>query len=317
MRSRITFCRYHASLLSLGLLVHRTDSQLPSPEPRRAAVALIIRVVPSPSYPLPPKPSHPLTLPELFEQDWVNAPGARPELLFLRRGRVQNGNPSPHGSPPAGRKRKRQSSEQHVAFPGGRMEEGDEEVYIRVCILSHSRLVLGTDEPPGSDAPNLGGNRPRPRRETLSLHTPARQQRNHYLAGQAAPHGSLPFVFLQLVSEHLVGFPSEITLHWTAPANLVARRPTPSRLTPKHPIVRNAIRLLLGSMMFDAVVLNADDTVWFGSSKRRRTAGLAELLDTSGATRLKGPAHNGRELRLWGLTFGMTLDLVGHHLGVS
>src|SRR5258707_15877867 len=72
-----------------------------------------------------------------------------------------------------------------------------------------------------------------------------------------------------------------------------------------------------GSMMFDAVVLNADDTVWFGSSKRRRTAGLAELLDTSGATRLKGPAHNGRELRLWGLTFGMTLDLVRHHLGVS
>jgi hypothetical protein len=64
-----------------------------------------------------------------------------------------------------------------------------------------------------------------------------------------------PFVFLQLVPDKQpVDPPPETTLHWTPLANLVARRPTwstvtvdiSSRLAPKHPIVRNAIRLLAG-----------------------------------------------------------------------
>lgn len=121
---------YALQLLSLDIRPPVTGpphlTQPLSSEPRRAAVALIIRVVPPPGYPMPPKPSHPLTLPEFFELDWVNAPGARPELLFLRRGRAQNGCGSPPDSPTMDRKRKRLASEQHVAFPGGRMEEGDE-----------------------------------------------------------------------------------------------------------------------------------------------------------------------------------------------
>ena len=129
-----------------------------------------------------------------------------------------------------------------------------------------------------------------------------------------------PFVFLQLVpDEQPVDPPPETTLHWTPLANLVARRPTwstvtvdiSSRLAPKHPIVRSAIRLLLGSMKFDAIVLNV---LRFGWDKRRRTAGLDwGFLDEPDAKRLKGPAHEDEEeLRLWGLTLGMTLDLVGH-----
>jgi hypothetical protein len=117
-----------------------------SSEPRRAAVALIIRVVPPPGYPTSTEPSHPLSLPEFFEQDWVNAPGARPELLFLRRGRAQSGSGSPPGSPTMDRKRKRLPSEQHVAFPGGRMEEGDEgSLYTGPCSFTLSHLVLSTD----------------------------------------------------------------------------------------------------------------------------------------------------------------------------
>jgi hypothetical protein len=132
-----------------------------------------------------------------------------------------------------------------------------------------------------------------------------------------------PFVFLQLVPDkQVVDPPPDTTLHWTPLANLVARRPTwstvtvdiSSRLAPKHPIVRNAIRLLLGSMKFDAIVLNTDDALRFGWSTRRRTAGLDwGFLDEPNATRLQAPTHDGEdELRLWGLTLGMTLDFVGH-----
>lgn len=89
-------------------------------EPRRAAVALLIRVVPAPTAKLPDPSSTPPTLTEFFEQDWVKDPKSRPEILFLHRkadsadsaslaqGRVRNGR------------------EAHAAFPGGRTEADDE-----------------------------------------------------------------------------------------------------------------------------------------------------------------------------------------------
>lgn len=44
------------------------------------------------------------------------------------------------------RKRKRLPSEQHVAFPGGRMEEGDEgSLYTGPYAFKLSHLVLSTD----------------------------------------------------------------------------------------------------------------------------------------------------------------------------
>ena len=84
-----------------------------------------------------PRPSHPLTLPEFFELDWVNAHGARLELLFLRRGRAQNGRGSPPGSLTMDHKRKRLSSEQHVAFPAGEWKRVMKEACIPVRVLSH------------------------------------------------------------------------------------------------------------------------------------------------------------------------------------
>jgi hypothetical protein len=102
-------------------------------EPRRAAVALILRVVPPPNYFVPEQtstPSKPPSIQEFFELDWVNAPGARAEILYLRRMKgdtdrvVANGNGKPHEN---GMKRKRRDTESHVAFPGGRMEDGDED----------------------------------------------------------------------------------------------------------------------------------------------------------------------------------------------
>lgn len=132
-----------------------------------------------------------------------------------------------------------------------------------------------------------------------------------------------PFVFLQLVPESQVADPPPgTTLHWTPLSTLVTTRPTwstvtvdiSSRLAPRHALTRSIIRLLLGKMTFDAIVLNDDESVnknW--AIKRRRTAGLDwGLLDGPEQTRKRVEGTEEEELRLWGLTLGMTLDLVAH-----
>lgn len=83
-------------------------------EPRRAAVALIIRVVPPPNFPLPPKPTPPPSLSEFFDLDWVKHPSARPEILFVRRQKPDRADIN------------ESIRDAHVAFPGGRSEQGDE-----------------------------------------------------------------------------------------------------------------------------------------------------------------------------------------------
>ena len=104
-------------------------------EPRRAAVALVLRIVPPANHPLPPAsdgPPQPISIQDFFELDWVNAPGARPELLYLRRKKGESSNHSNGASNGAanGKPRvepKKTTTESHVAFPGGRMEDGDED----------------------------------------------------------------------------------------------------------------------------------------------------------------------------------------------
>lgn len=104
-------------------------------EPRRAAVALIIRVVPPPNYPLPPTPSgdSKLSLPEFFAQDWVSHPYAEPEILFLHR---ENAAASPAVDPNA-------SSDAAVAFPGGRTEADDEDGLFTA--MRHTWEEIGID----------------------------------------------------------------------------------------------------------------------------------------------------------------------------
>ena len=92
----------------------------PPTQPRRAAVALVIRVSPPRNFPqIPPRQAQP-SLQEFFQLDWVNAPGAVAEILFLKRE-----NPGEDAAVIANN-RVNGSSEAHVAFPGGRTEEGDE-----------------------------------------------------------------------------------------------------------------------------------------------------------------------------------------------
>lgn len=64
-----------------------------------------------------------------------------------------------------------------------------------------------------------------------------------------------------------------------------------SRLTPKHSWIKILVRILVGSMQFSAIVLN---TSW---EKRAEQNEKAQI----------GRHHF---LKLWGLTLGMTLDLL-------
>ena len=85
-------------------------------------MALIIRVAPSPTTsPLPTLSQPPPSLSEFFDLEWVKHPNARPEILFLRRD-----NPSAESDAALINNRLRNAREAHVAFPGGRTEEGDE-----------------------------------------------------------------------------------------------------------------------------------------------------------------------------------------------
>lgn len=101
-------------VISLFFLFPLTCSPPFPLEPRRAAVALIIRVVPPPNFPLPPKPAAPPSLSQFFDLDWVRHPSARPEILFVRRQKPERADINEN------------THEAHVAFPGGRSEQGDE-----------------------------------------------------------------------------------------------------------------------------------------------------------------------------------------------
>jgi len=94
-------------------------------EPRRAAVAIILRIVPSPQYAARPSTYQP-TLTEFFELDWVKSTGSRAEVLFLHREKGES------------TETLRSGKEAHVAFPGGRMEEGDEGGLYTCEYLIHS-----------------------------------------------------------------------------------------------------------------------------------------------------------------------------------
>lgn len=108
---------HHHALAGLHFCLTDTSIYL-SVEPRRAAVALVIRIAPPPSYPTSsgasPLSSQPQTtdINEFFQLDWVRAPGARPEILFLRR-------ENPQESSDDGRMNETgHAREAHLAFPG-------------------------------------------------------------------------------------------------------------------------------------------------------------------------------------------------------
>ncbi|KAG6869145.1 hypothetical protein C0993_012244 [Termitomyces sp. T159_Od127] len=259
----------------------------PPTQPRRASVALIIRVVPSHSSPAPPSPATPPTLSEFFEQDWVNDPNARPEILFLHRHNASADEVS------LAQSRTRSTQESHVAFPGGRTEPDDEGGLYTAMRQTWEEIGIDLAERQYTCIGQLDD-----REITTSL-------------GKRLLMILSPFVFLQVTPNAPPPDPIDSTsLHWTPLTSLVSPSTPPrwstvtvdaaSRLAPKHnTALRLLIRLLIGTMEFPAIVLD--------------TSSSTPLADTKSQSTLeKGVSSRPQSLKLWGLSLGMTLDLMSY-----
>lgn len=103
---------------------------------------------------------------------------------------------------------------------------------------------------------------------------------------------------------------SEVSIHWVPVSALLSPHPTwsfvtvdiSSRLAPRHNILRTAVRLLVGNMRFRALVLTRSDLEEADDLHRARSLGMAKQEYT-----LKTGSEPVEELRVWGLTLGMTL----------
>ena len=153
-----------------------------------------------------------------------------------------------------------------------------------------------------------------------------------------------PFVFLQLTPQTTPVDPSPGTsLHWVPLAALLPRPvgdgprwstvsvDASSRLAPRHStVLRLLVRLLVGSMKFPAILIptalstsappladSADEKVIDAKRARVESAagsGAPSSLKRQRSFQLRprfGP-HDGETLKLWGLSLGMTLDLLAH-----
>ncbi|KAI0757344.1 hypothetical protein C8Q80DRAFT_1133148 [Daedaleopsis nitida] len=292
----------------------------PATQPRRAAVAIILRVSPPPSHVLPSQPAtdagSPANVPapsltEFFQLDWVNAPGARPEILFLRRDKpdaaTDGGRMS--GSGPTTR-------EAHVAFPGGKTEEGDEGGLYTAMRQTWEEIGLDLAE---------------------SSYTPIGQLDDREITTSLGKRLLMilsPFVFLQLTPQTTPVDPSPGTsLHWV-PLTALLPRPVgdgprwssvsvdaSARLAPRHStILRVLVRLLVGSMKFPAILIPSsvfvdatDEKVLDVKRAQVESAGSPPPMMKKQRSFQLRPRHGSDEtLKLWGLSLGMTLDLLAH-----
>ncbi|KAG2155425.1 hypothetical protein DEU56DRAFT_906627 [Suillus clintonianus] len=308
----------------------------PATQPRRAAVAIIIRVVPPPNtVPVPDDTPLP-TLNQFFELDWVKDPLACPEFLLLRRdgagpsdavpGRAsafQNftGDGTSKGSGKAGA---------HVAFPGGRTEEGDEGGSYTAMRQTWEEIGLDLAERDFLCIGQLDD-----REITTSL-------------GKRLLMILSPFVFLQLTPNPLPTDPTDgTTIHWV-PLETLASAVLPgsivdkmnaksrwssvtvdaaSRLTPRRAaILKILVRVLIGSMQFPAILLDLpeSDAIPGSSTSSSNSAALPNRAPyppltqdklEKGFTATKSLSGKDRnksrhQLKLWGLSLGMTLDLM-------
>ncbi|CCM00341.1 uncharacterized protein FIBRA_02371 [Fibroporia radiculosa] len=305
----------------------------PATQPRRAAVALIIRVSPPASYTpasptLPPQlqtssASSPSSLTDFFQLDWVNAPGARPEILFLRRDKPDVGDASHmSGSSP-------RAKEAHVAFPGGKTDQGDEGGMYTAMRQTWEEIGLDLAESAYTPIGQLDD-----REVTTSL-------------GKRLLMILSPFVFLQLAPQTTPVDPAPgTTLHWVPLAELLPlpnadireKRPrwshvtvdASSRLAPRHStILRVLMRALIGNMQFPAIIVSpsssASSSLLYSSdsesernvidAKRAHveSGSASSLKRQSSLSKLRRRANRQDEqLKLWGLSLGMTLDLLAH-----
>ncbi|PWN48233.1 hypothetical protein IE53DRAFT_370801 [Violaceomyces palustris] len=217
-----------------------------------------------------------------FSQPWVKR--GTPEILYIKR---------------AARQGDKWSS--HVAFPGGRKEEGDENGLYTAMRETWEEVGIDLAEKEFQCVGQLDD-----REITTSLGKRLLMVLSPFVFVQTSPFSPLPD--LQ---------PSEVaSAHWI-PLSLLYT-PTPkwgamsidisSRLAPKSPFVRWCLRALVGKMDFKCIRL-PNEPVAIAEFEEDEDQ---EALIGARVAREEQLVGEKQELRLWGLTLGMTLDLLSH-----
>ena len=270
----------------------------PPTQPRRASVAILVRVRPSPEdeqwladerdpeasgvhvsqESLPPTDQNQSILTRFFSQPWVQR--GTPEILYIKR---------------AARIGDKWSA--HVAFPGGRKEEGDENGLYTAMRETWEEVGIDLAEKEFQCVGQLDD-----REITTSLGKRLLMVLSPYVFVQTSPFSPLPD--LQ---------PSEVaSAHWIPLSLLYTPSPKwgttsvdiSSRLAPKSPVVRWILRALIGKMDFKCILLPNDPVAVAEYDESD------DELSQSGGSRiakLEEEADHRPDLNLWGLTLGMTL----------
>ncbi|KZT58288.1 hypothetical protein CALCODRAFT_432926 [Calocera cornea HHB12733] len=244
----------------------------PATQPARASVAIIIRVRPPPSsHPAPS--AQPVTLQNFFSQPWVTQPESRAEVLFLPRTDT-------------------------LAFPGGKQHAEDEGALYTA--MRECWEQVGIDLADSREYECVG--QMDDREVTSKL-------------GKRLLMVLTPFVFLCLTPDGgQLDFGDPETRAYWIPLNLLATL-TPnmgtisldvaSRMAPQSRMIRVALRTLLlgGQMHFGAIVLSSQQvtTVIPASGEKGKSREV---------TPQEQQGQPSEELKVWGMSLGMTLDLV-------
>ncbi|WWC58054.1 uncharacterized protein I303_100589 [Kwoniella dejecticola CBS 10117] len=303
-----------ALLQDLRLSVPRVI-QSPPTQPRRASVALIIRLKPAPELAFeghePEGYSGEIikqsdfglgyTLDDFFRLPWVNHPNTTPEILFIRRAPHQSSSSSSEASSSAGSSSLSRWSS-HIAFPGGRHEPDDQSAYFTA--LRETWEEVGIDL---AEKEFLHVGRLDEREVTTSLGKRLLMILSPFVFLQTSPFSPPPELQATEVSSvHWIPIsmlaPPFDTAQWSQVEIDIS-----SRLSPRNTFIRWCLRNLIGKMQFGCVLLpDEPDTLAEGFDP---SLTFDESAEGSGSWFNDGKRH----LRLWGLTLGMTLDLIAHY----
>ncbi|WWC66899.1 uncharacterized protein I206_100806 [Kwoniella pini CBS 10737] len=294
--------------------------QSPPTQPRRASVALIIRLKPAPELVFEGHEQEGYTgevikqsdfglgytLDDFFRLPWVNHPNTTPEILFIRRAPHQSSSSAPSSSSSGSSSSANTSSQgrwsSHIAFPGGRHEPDDQSAYFTA--LRETWEEVGIDL---AEKEFLHVGRLDEREVTTSLGKRLLMILSPFVFLQTSPFSPVPELQATEVS----------SVHWI-PLSLLAppfdtaqwsqvEIDISSRLSPRNTFVRWCLRNLIGKMQFGCVLLpDEPDTVAEGFDP---SLAFDDSAEGSGSWFNDGKRH----LRLWGLTLGMTLDLIAHY----
>nr|ODO04406.1 hypothetical protein L204_00765 [Cryptococcus depauperatus CBS 7855] len=284
--------------------------QSPPTQSRRASVAIIIRFRPATRFVfqgaepagyngsaaiLRDQWGEGYQLEDFMRLPWVNDPETIPEVLFIRRA-----SPLSSASSPSASTHHRWAS--HIAFPGGRQEPDDQSAYYTALRETWEEIGLDLAE---KEFLNVG--RLDEREVTTSLGKRLLMILSPFVFLQTSPFTPKPEIQANEIS----------SIHWIS-LSLLTPPFSPSRwsqvdidistrLSPKNKLIRWCLRNLIGKMKFGCLLL--PDEPWATAENFDRS-NFNENLEGSGSW--TNQADGSRVLRLWGLTLGMTLDLISH-----